>query len=197
MKRRRWPRLGHGSRLVAVALALAAAGGCSVGERDERGPAIEEETAAALPNEAGGSPGPACTPHVGGLTPADIPPLEIRCPPGFVLREARLSVPIAGRFRTLDELLEAYCAPDSDAVWSRSALGAPTMSAIDFETSDVVAHAYDALAGEPRLYQRGEDLWLRVESDSCKGQPPDLASIAFVVAKEKRITEQTCSRACN
>jgi hypothetical protein len=138
-------------------------------------------------------------PEIGGLTPSGIEPLTIECPSGYLPRETRLALPTTGRFRSIAALTAAFCEP-----MARTAFGFAQASssseraepAIDFSKSDVVVHAYDASAGTPVLYRRGEELWLQVEVDDCRGNAPTLAGLAFVIPKHQRVAEQTCSQAC-
>jgi hypothetical protein len=138
-----------------------------------------------------------CAPEVGGLVPADIAPLEVQCPGGYTQRKSLAAQPIAGRFTTAAELTDAFCI-------SKTGTQAPTLDPrapsyelnVDFEKSDVVAYAFDTLAGVPALHERGDDLWLKVTTDKCGGNAPRLGTIAFAVPKDKKVNEQTCARAC-
>jgi len=141
------------------------------------------ETSAAAPA------GLSCTPEVTGLIPADISSITIQCPGDYVPREGRSAVPIAGRFTSDAELVEAFCV----AKPTLRAISAGTT--IDFDHNAVVAYAYDENAGPPpTLYRRGDDLWLKVTQTECHTTPPQLASVVFVVPKTSAINEQTCSR---
>jgi len=144
--------------------------------------------------------GPSCAPEVGGLVPADIAPLEVQCPGGYTQRKSLAALPIAGRFTTAGDLTDAFCI----ATTKGGTLTAPTLDPraptfdllVDFEESDVVAYAFDTQAGDPALYTRGDDLWLKVMTDKCGGNAPRLGTIAFIVPKDKTVNEQTCARTC-
>ncbi|MBX3225438.1 MAG: hypothetical protein KF795_33340 [Labilithrix sp.] len=140
----------------------------------------------------------ACTPDVSGLTPSGIEPIEIACPRGYAEREALAALPIAGRFSTQEELIEAFCVAEGRLNASAADPRAPAAEAsIDFATSDVVAYAFDAHAGAtPTLFVRGDELWLRITSTACSGEAPTLASVAFVIPKSQAINEQRCSATC-
>lgn len=141
--------------------------------------------------------GAACTPAVSGLSPAGIEPIEVTCPLGYAHRMS-LASPVAGRFTTLEELTDAFCVAERQLRASAADARAPTAEApIDFSTSDVVAYAFDAHAGEaPALFDRGDELWLRTTTTTCSGEAPALESIAFVVPKGREIREQRCSSTC-
>jgi len=140
--------------------------------------------------------------------PAEIAPIEIDCPRGYTHRKSLAALPIAGRFTNSRELTEAFCiaesdmgADASDADEKGAAVAAPlppsVESAIDFATNDVIAYAFDAHAGaKPMLYERGDELWLRLMTSSCTGEAPELASVAYVVPKDREINEQRCSLSC-
>lgn len=139
-----------------------------------------------------------CAPAVSGLVPAGIAPIEIACPRGYTPRATFAALPIAGRFSSLAELTEAFCIEKSATSMPTTDPRAPTTdNGIDFERNDVVAYAFDARAGvEPALFERGAELWLKVTTSSCRGEAPELASIAFVVPKAKKLNEQKCSLRC-
>lgn len=151
---------------------------------------------------------PACAPDVSGLVLANIAPIQIDCPRGTVHRSTLAALPIAGRFTNARELTEAFCIAErgmggsaGDAHATEAAVAAPlppsVESAIDFERNDVVAYAFDAHAGvKPMLYERGDELWLRLTTSTCTGEAPDLTSVAFVVPKNHEINEQRCSLSC-
>lgn len=172
--------------------------GCSEseGELPQRQARTSAEQEALAPPAA--TVGPSCVPDLYGLVPAGIDPIEIRCPDGYVQRKSFAALPLTGRFTTAMELVEAFCAPAGSPVASAvAAADLDTATSIDFEQNDVVAYAFDARAGvEPALFAHGYDLWLRVTNDMCSGRPPELASIAFVVPKGKRVKEQTCALTC-
>ena len=140
--------------------------------------------------------------------PAEIAPIEIDCPRGYTQRKSLAALPIAGRFTTLMELTDAFCIAESDMSADKSdtddtsataaaPLSPSEESAIDFATSDVVAYAFDAHAGtKPALYERGDELWLRLTTSACRGEAPELASVAFIVPKGREINEQRCSMSC-
>ncbi|OJY29593.1 MAG: hypothetical protein BGO98_48015 [Myxococcales bacterium 68-20] len=192
-----------------TALALAASVACndsattSFAGRQER----ERESTRAAPRGSADRD-PACTPDVSGLVPAEIAPIEIDCPRGYTHRKSLAALPIAGRFTNSRELTEAFCiaesdmgADASDADEKGAAVAAPlppsVESAIDFATNDVIAYAFDAHAGaKPMLYERGDELWLRLMTSSCTGEAPELASVAYVVPKDREINEQRCSLSC-
>lgn len=206
------PWLGRlASRGSWTALALVASVACNdsattsfAGGRQER----ERESARSAPR-AGADRDPACTPDVSGLVPAEIAPLEIDCPRGYTHRKSLAALPVAGRFTSSRELTDAFCIAESDMGADEksdtgeagAAVAAPLPpsleSAIDFVTSDVVAYAFDAHVGaKPMLYERGDELWLRLTTSSCKGEAPELVSVAFVVPKDREINEQRCSLTC-
>lgn len=135
-----------------------------------------------------------CTPEVVGLSPAASTPLTIRCPSGYGLRDPRSTLPLSGRFTNEDELKKAFCVENAGREYSIART--PSDPIVDFETNDVVVYVYDARAGRPVLYRRGEELWLRVSIDSCTGDAPELANLAFAVPKQKEINEQTCATSC-
>ncbi len=207
---RLWPWMGRlASTGSWTALALAASVACndsataSVADRQER----ERESSRSAPHGSADR-GPACTPDVSGLVPAEIAPIEIDCPRGYTHRRSLAALPVAGRFTNSRELTEAFCIAESgtaadanDTGEKEAAVAAPLPpsleSAVDFATSDVVAYAFDAHAGaKPTLYARGDELWLRLTTSSCTGEAPELVSVAYVVPKDREIHEQRCSLSC-
>ncbi len=141
---------------------------------------------------------PSCAPEVSGLVPAGIEPIEIACPLGYTQRASFSALPLSGRFTSLAELTEAFCIAKTDKSMPEIDPRAPSFTnGIDFEKSDVVAYAFDARAGvAPALYQHGSELWLKMTTTTCSTEAPVLASVAFVVPKEKKINEQKCSLRC-
>jgi len=188
-----FPRLWAAAAIAAASAACNATADTSAAREDE---AAGVPVSASAPSESAAS----CAPDVTGLVPSGIEPIDIECPRGYAQRASFAALPVAGRFTTMRELTEAFCI-------EKSAASAPTTTdrrvprmnddAIDFEENDVVAYAFDARAGvEPALYVRGTELWLRLTTATCSGQPPELASVAFVVPKGKTINEQKCSLRC-
>jgi hypothetical protein len=158
-----------------------------------------EETPSEPPRSA--SRARACTPEIGGLVSSNIAPLTITCPPGYLDRQSA-ALPVAGRFTTADAFTAAFCKPAPRVAsgfgfaFASTEDASDTDALIDFRKNDVVVYAYDAAAGEPALYRRAADLWLQVPTDTCRGNAPALASIAFVIPKHKEVAEQTCARPC-
>lgn len=135
----------------------------------------------------------ACSPEVGGLTSAPLSPIDIRCPPGQEARDTTKGLPITGRFSTEEELVAAFCAPSRIVELVASP---PQVSTVDFNLFDVVAYPFDANVGQPSLFLRGEEIWLRTTNDTCSGTEPSLTSIAFAIPKRVNINKQSCSLAC-
>ncbi len=165
---------------------------------ESTGGALQAEQRGSTPAPEAEADAPACMPDLAGLRHAGIEPTEVTCPRGYVQRKSLAALPIAGRFTTATELRDAFCIEETSTPASELALLAPSRELqIDFASSDVVAYAFDARSGaEPELLQRGNELWLRVTTTACSGDAPELASIAFVVAKGEPINEQRCSLAC-
>ena len=139
----------------------------------------------------------ACAPEVGGLVPANLVPIEVQCPGGYTQRKSLAALPIAGRFTSLEELTDAFCVSKSTQATATLEPRAPSFDPqVDFAANDVVTYAFDLQAGTPAMYTRGDDLWLKVLTDTCGGTAPRLGSIAFVIPKEKKVNEQTCARSC-
>lgn len=176
---------------LAIAVATAACGASSESSfsSDDGAPAAAP---ALTESEA------SCAPAVSGLVPAGIEPIDIVCPRGYLPRTTFAALPIAGRFTSLAELTEAFCIEKTSTSTPTTDPRAPTgKNEIDFDENDVVAYAFDARPGiDPELLERGAELWLKVTTSSCRGEAPDLASIAFVVPKGKKIHEQKCSLRC-
>lgn len=206
--RLRWSTSDHhqvwrnvvGASLVALVTVLS---GCGVSAETSSVDRVADEAEPSPAPSSGGTNDPtSCAPTVSGLTLTSLAPVKVQCPTGFNLRDSSKALPIAGRFTTDEELVNAYCVAKSTTTPSSPSLSPPKLSqplaAIDFEANDVVAYAYDANAGSPSLYRRGsgEELWLRTVSDTCTAVNPTLASVAFVIPKRADVHEQTCSRSC-
>lgn len=197
------PRLGREVVRVAVGVALLAFFGsilaCGMSgestlikgsDRPPSEPALSSGGAAMAGGEGDQN---VCAPVLGGLVPAAITPLEVRCPAGYDARDPSRSLPIAGRFSSAEELVKAYCVRDG----LPPKLTLQEHDAIDFEANDVVAFAYDVKAGGvPMLFRRGAELWLQTNTDTCTGLAPSLASVAYVIPKHVVVNEQTCTRSC-
>jgi hypothetical protein len=198
------PLLGRpGSRSfwrLATAVALLVTANVACGTSAESAYADDTVPMAASRGGAGseGEESPSCAPVVAGLVLADIAPLEVHCPGGYTQRKSLAALPIAGRFTTAAELTDAFCiSTKGDTTAPNIDPRTPTFEQeVDFEKSDVVAYAFDTQAGEPAIYSRGEDLWLKVTTDKCGANAPRLGTIAFAVPKDKKVNEQTCARAC-
>jgi hypothetical protein len=183
-------------RLGKLALLLVAAlmGACSaeVASPDEPQPYSAPPP---VGNEGGEQEedGESCTPEVAGLVPTRHSSIAIECPTGWKRRTAKA---ISGRFTSYAELVDALCiaeTEDSDPRSVTNDLG------IDFSKNDVYATPYDpATRSAPALNKRGaNELWIRVQATSCSGGATSTFAIAlFVVPKDAKVVEQTCSASC-
>lgn len=87
-------------------------------------------------------------------------------------------------------MVDALCTQSSDPM-TTTARGEPggIGIAIDFDTNDVIAVAYD---GEVALHRRGAELWIR-HTETCDRS---YRTALFVVPKNVEPLEQTCSSSC-
>lgn len=172
--------------------------GCAMRE-GESSAMLSTEAERPTENAGSSSPSLACQPQVAGLTPAAIEPITIECPGNYAprLNGLKAAIPIVGRFTNEAELIDAFCvAKTSPSPTQAQTIRDGNSGSIDFESSVVVSFAYDTNDGSPRLYRRGDELWLTVTHDECKTDPAQLASIAFVIPKSSVVKEQACSIAC-
>src|SRR5690606_17046794 len=126
-----------------------------------------------------------CTPSVALGEPVAAPLTSFECPAGWDERSRNSVLPIAGRFGSARELVDALCTQSDDSELPTEPIGID----IDFEANDVVAVAYE---GEISLHRRGGELWIR-HTASCEAS---YETALFVIAKGSEPREQTCSSPC-
>lgn len=126
-----------------------------------------------------------CTPAVALGEPIADPLPSVACPSGWAAREGRSAMPVAGRFTTAREMIEAFCVLDEGSATSEPA------SEIDFAKNDVIAIAY---VGEIGLHRRAGELWIR-HTEQC-GDDRSHRTALFAVPKSAEVREQVCSDGC-
>lgn len=89
-------------------------------------------------------------------------------------------------------MVDAFCTElnDSTSGSTASADGEPAGIDIDFDANDVIAVAS---GGEVGLHRRAGELWIR-HTETCSRS---YRTALFVVPKDARPLEQTCSSTCN
>ena len=113
-----------------------------------------------------------------------LPPFA--CPDGYSPREKSSALPVSGRFKSADEMIDAFCTLSS----ADGAMSSPDLD-VDFAHDDVVAVPYDSEIG---LYRRGGELWIRRTKQTCGSA--SYRTALFVVPKSQELHEQYCSITC-
>jgi hypothetical protein len=176
---------------LALILALSASSVACGSESETTGASSDESPGAPTPYSETTDASPSCVPNVALGEPIAAPLPSFTCPSGWEAR-SKSSLLLSGRFTTARELIDAFCTRlDDSAMGSTSSNGEPAGIGIDidFETSDVIAVAYD---GEVALHRRAGELWIR-HDESCERS---YRTALFVVPKDAEPLEQTCSTRC-